>query len=319
MTKSNKPSIPYWRTTFSNGESEAIARAIACENVSQGPVVAEFERQLAAYLGVPHVIATTSGSMALFMSLWAAGVGPGDEVIVPNRTWVATAHAPFLRGARVKLVDVEARRPIINADLIERAITDRTKAIIPVHLCGRAADMRAINAIARRHNLVVIEDAAQALGSRNEDGLLGTQSDMGCFSFSVAKIISTGQGGFIATRNTTMYKKLLAMRTQGVGDIINAEWNQPGFNFRFTDILKLHSFSSTKERVPLAASRYSTIVAITSSTKRRQPSSICLNAKTIKKPRPRYSTVLSPGRARTGWTRSRVRAASLRWMDSACW
>lgn len=229
--------IPYWRTTFSNGEAEAVAQAIAQENISQGPVVAEFERQLADFLGIPYVVATTSGSMALLMSLIVAEVGPGDEVIVPNRTWIATAHAPFLLGAKVKLVDVEANRPIISVDLIERAITEKTRAIMPVHLCGRSADMRAINEIARHYNLTVIEDAAQALGSRNEDGFLGTQSDMGCFSFSVAKIISTGQGGFIATKCEAIYRKLVAMRTQGVGDVVNAMWTQPGFNFRFTDIL----------------------------------------------------------------------------------
>ena len=92
--------IPYWRTTFSNGEAEAIALAIEGEHVSQGPVVAEFERQLATYLGTPYVVATTSGSMALIMSLLAASIGQGDEVIVPNRTWIATAHAPFLLEQR---------------------------------------------------------------------------------------------------------------------------------------------------------------------------------------------------------------------------
>ena len=229
--------ISWWRTTFSNGEAAAITRAIANEHVSQGPLVAEFERQLASYLEVPYIVATTSGSTALLMGMMAAGVGPGDEVIVPNRTWIATAHAPLLLGAKVKLVDVEPDRPIIDAHLIEAAITARTKAIVPVHMGGRSADMRAINQIAQRHNLAVIEDAAQALGSRNVDGLLGTQSTMGCFSLSVAKIIATGQGGFIATRDDAVHRKLVAIRTQGVGDVVNAAWEQPGFNFRFTDIL----------------------------------------------------------------------------------
>ena len=237
MAKLGQLQIPYWRTTFSNGEAEAIAAAIEGEHVSQGPVVAEFERKLAAYLDMPYVVATTSGSMALLMSLMAAGVGPGDEVIVPNRTWIATAHAPILLGAEVKLVDVEIDRPIIDVRLIEDAINENTRAIIPVHMCGRSSDMRSINEIAQRNNLVVIEDAAQALGSRNADGFLGTQSDMGCFSFSVAKIISTGQGGFVTTKNEKIYQKLVAMRTQGVGDIIDVEWEQPGFNFRFTDVL----------------------------------------------------------------------------------
>jgi perosamine synthetase len=237
MTKTDQLHIPYWRTTFSNGEAEAIALAIASEHVSQGPVVTAFEQKLAEYLGMPYVVATTSGSAALLMSLLAANIGPGDEVIVPNRTWIATAHAPFLLGATVKLVDVEADRPIINAGLIEDAITENTRAIIPVHMNGRSADMRSINEIAQRYNLTVVEDAAQALGSQNMDGFLGTQSDMGCFSFSVAKIISTGQGGFVTTRSEKIYQKLVAMRTQGVGDIVNAGWEQPGFNFRFTDVL----------------------------------------------------------------------------------
>lgn len=232
-----KNSISWWRAGFNNGEAEAIAHAIAQEHVSQGPVVAEFERRLSTYLGVPYAVATTSGSTALLMSLWVSGIGPGDEVIIPNRTWIATAHAPFLLGASVKLIDVEPGRPVINTKLVESAISERTKAIIPVHMCGRSADMRTINKIASHYGLAVIEDAAQALGSRNSDGFLGTQSDMGCFSFSVAKIISTGQGGFIATKNEDTYRKLVAMRTQGVGDIVNARWDRPGFNFRFTDIL----------------------------------------------------------------------------------
>ena len=229
--------INWWKTSFSNGEAEAISKAILNKNISQGPIVAELEKQLGEYLGVPYVVATTSGSMALLMSCWVLGIGPGDEVIVPNRTWIATAHAAVLLGAKVVLVDVEPGRPIIDASLIEKAITKNTKAIIPVHMCGRSADMRTINQLAAKHGIAVIEDAAQALGSRNPDGLLGTQSDLGCFSFSVAKIIATGQGGFVTTKNETLYKKLIAMRTHGVGDIVNADWDKPGFNFRFTDIL----------------------------------------------------------------------------------
>ena len=229
--------IYWWRTDFHNGESEAIAKAIAEEHISQGPIVEELEKQLADYLGVPYAVATTSGSMALLMSLWAAGVKPGDEVIVPNRTWIATAHAPHLLGARVRLVDTEQDRPIIDANHLEEVISTKTRAIIPVHMCGRSADMKAINTIANKHNITVIEDAAQALGSRNEQGFLGTQGDMGCFSFSVAKVISTGQGGFTVTKNKKLYERLVAMRTHGVGNVVDATWTQPGFNFRFTDVL----------------------------------------------------------------------------------
>jgi perosamine synthetase len=229
--------IPWWRTSFGEREIARITAAINNENISQGPVVAEFEGRLADYLGVPYVVATTSGSTALLMALMAAGVGPGDEVLVPNRTWIATAHAPALLGATVRLVDVEPERPIIDPARIVEAITSKTKAIIPVHLNGRSADMRAIRAIAESNGIRVIEDAAQALGSRNADGLLGTQSDMGCFSLSVAKIIATGQGGFVATRDAALYENLISIRTHGVGSVIDAEWTRLGFNFRFTDIL----------------------------------------------------------------------------------
>jgi perosamine synthetase len=229
--------IAWWRTGFGEEESQKVAEAIVNEHISQGPVTAEFERRLADVLNVPYAVATTSGSMAMLMALFAAGIGPGDEVIVPNRTWIATAHAALMLGADVRFVDVEAERPIMDVSQIESAITTRTKAIIPVHLNGRSVNMGEVNQIARKHGLNVIEDAAQALCSYNENGFLGTQSDMGCFSLSVAKIIATGQGGFVVTRNEGLYKKLVAMRTHGVSDVVNASWTQPGFNFRFNDIL----------------------------------------------------------------------------------
>lgn len=229
--------INWWSTNFNNGEIEEITKSIINRNISQGPVAAKLEKQLAEYLNVPYVVTTTSGSMALLMSCMALGIGQGDEVIVPNRTWIATAHAPYLLGAKVIFVDVEENRPIINCNLIEKLITSNTKAIIPVHMCGRSSDMGKINLLSKKYNIPIIEDAAQALGSKNKNGYLGTQSDLGCFSFSVAKIIATGQGGFIVCHTKELYNKLISIRTHGVGDIINAEFTQPGFNFRFTDIL----------------------------------------------------------------------------------
>lgn len=259
--------LSWWRTSFGEQEARRIADSIAHEHISQGPVVAEFERRLAEYLGVPFVVATTSGSMALLMALWASGIGPGDEVIVPNRTWIATAHAAILLGAKVRLVDVESVRPIIDVTQIEDAITARTKAVIPVHLNGRSVNIREVNRIAHKHNLFVIEDAAQALGSRNQDGLLGTQSDMGCFSLSVAKIIATGQGGFVVTKNKSLFQKLVAMRTHGVADVVNADWTQPGFNFRFNDILasiglvQLERLTERIEKVKKLYARYATAMS----------------------------------------------------------
>jgi dTDP-4-amino-4,6-dideoxygalactose transaminase len=229
--------IRWWRTYFGKEEANLVCRSIELECISQGPVTAEFERRIAELLGIPYVVATTNGSTAILMALMTAGIKPGDEVVVPNRTWIATAHAPLILGAKVKLCDVEASRPLMDVTQIEDIITPQTKAIIPVHLDGRSVDMQKVHRIAHKYDLIVIEDAAQALGSRNKEGYLGTQSDMGCFSLSVAKIISTGQGGFVVTKDEELYKKLISIRTHGVSDVINAKWTQLGFNFRFTDIL----------------------------------------------------------------------------------
>ncbi len=229
--------ISWWRTSFGDEEATLIAQAVGGEHISQGEVTDHFERRLADLLGVPAVVATTSGSMALLMGLLLVGVGPGDEVIVPNRTWIATAHAPLLLGARPVLVDVEPDRPIMDISLVEELITERTKALVPVHLNGRSVDMTALNGIASRHGVAVVEDAAQALGSRNATGPLGTQSAAGCFSLSVAKIISTGQGGFVAAPDEDAAERLRLMRTHGVTDVVHATYGAPGFNFRFNDVL----------------------------------------------------------------------------------
>lgn len=228
--------ISWWRTDFGEPESERVAAAIRSECISQGRLTAEFEAALAARLEVPEVVATTSGSMALLMACMAAGIGPGDEVIVPNRTWIATAHAPHLLGARVVLVDVLADAPLIDPAAVTQAITPRTKAIIAVHLNGAAADLDALLAIAERHGIALIEDAAQAFLCRDRHAFLGTRGTLGCFSLSVAKLISTGQGGFIATRDGALASRLRALRMHGLSSIVDARWAAPGFNFRFTDL-----------------------------------------------------------------------------------
>ena len=193
--------IPWWKTTFGEQEIQKVTEAISNGHISQGPITEEFETRLAEALDVPYVVATTSGSVALLMALMAFGIQPDDEVIVPNRTWIATAHAVKMIGAKVVLVDVQPDLPIMEVAQLEQKITPRTKAIIPVHLSGRSADMDAIREIAKAHGLLIIEDAAQALFSKYRGEYCGTQSDAGCFSFSVAKLLPTGQGGAIAIRS----------------------------------------------------------------------------------------------------------------------
>lgn len=230
--------INWWRTSFGEEEIRRVAESIRAECVSQGKVTREFEQKLEDFLQVRHVVAVASGSVALLSALMAIEIKPGDEVIVPNRTWIATAHAVKLLGAKVIPVDVEVDRPIIDANQIPHAITSLTRAIIPVHMNGRSADMRQIREIAKQNNLFVIEDAAQAIASKNADGFLGTQSDIGCFSLSVAKTIATGQGGFAVTNNDNLAEKLRSIRTHGVENVKDpGKWLMAGFNFRFTDVL----------------------------------------------------------------------------------
>lgn len=229
--------ISWWRTEVGEPEIARMAAAIRNEHLSQGPVVSEFEALLAETLGVRHVVMTPSGSGALLMAMLASGVGPGDEIIVPAYTWIATAHAGHLLGARIVLADIEADRPILDIADVERRITSRTKVIIPVHLNGRAANMRALQTLADKHGIMIIEDACQALFSQTENRLLGTIGSIGCFSLGVTKLITTGQGGFVVTNDDKIYEKMNAIRTHGVTtDARGLEsYIIPGFNFKFTD------------------------------------------------------------------------------------
>ena len=231
--------ISWWQTEFAGGEAEAASAAIASGRLSQGPIVAEFENLLRDYLGVRNVIATTSGSDALLLSLWAAGVRPGDEVLVPNRTWIATAHSVLLLGAVPVIVDTDSDRPVISLVDLERKVSEKTRVVIPVHMNGRDAHIDEVIKFGDRYKLKVIEDAAQALGSRDLSGaFLGTKSLAGCFSLSVAKVISSGQGGFITSNDDEFATRLRRMRTHGVENVVEpGNWVQPGFNFRFTDVL----------------------------------------------------------------------------------
>ena len=277
-----KEMISWWRTSFGEEEIQRIAESIRNECVSQGKVTAQFEHDLADFLEVEHVIAVSSGSTALLMALMAVGVGPGDEVILPNRTWISTAHAVCLLGAKVVLVDVEQKRPIIDAEQIEAHITAKTKGVIPVHLNGRSGDMKKIREIAQSHSLFVIEDAAQAFASRNHDGFLGTQSDIGCFSLSVAKTIATGQGGFAVTDNTELAKGMRAIRTHGVENVKDPKnWIMPGFNFRFTDIqasIGLVQLQKLPERLELLKEIYRQYIDGMSSTPELKPIPVDLEA-----------------------------------------
>lgn len=229
-------SISWWRTGYTDSETDGIVAAIKDERLSQGKITDEFEARFADSIGSRFAVATTSGSVALYLALKGAGIGPGDEVIVPNRTWVATAHAVLLAGASVRLVDVQGDRPVIDAGLVEAAITPRTKALLPVHLGGRACDIDRLAAIAAANGLALIEDACQAMFSRKDGKCLGTFGIAGCFSLGVTKLITTAQGGMLVTDDEALWRKIRLLRNHGVVDNFTEEWAGFGYNFKFTDL-----------------------------------------------------------------------------------
>jgi len=251
--------IPWWRIELGENEIEAVAAAIRDRHINQGPLCRQFEEQLAEQLGVPHAVTCCNGSSALYLALAACGVEANDEVIMPALSYIATAHAVLLRGAVPRLVDVRPDRPLIDPAKIDEAVTPRTRAIVVVHLNGAACDMAAIKAIATRHQLRVIEDAAQAFGSAGPFGPLGTLGDAGCFSLSMAKLMTTGEGGFAVTRNADTHQQILKIRNHGVLDISNNRFPDFGFNFRLTDMLAavgLTQLRSLEQKIETAKRTY---------------------------------------------------------------
>ncbi|CAA7615914.1 DegT/DnrJ/EryC1/StrS aminotransferase family protein [Magnetospirillum sp. LM-5] len=229
--------INVWATRLGEKEVANFAQAVTDRHVGEGPLTARFERQFANLVGTRHAVATPSGSAALMLAMLAIDIGHGDEVIVPAATWIATAHAASLLGAKVVLADTEPGRPVMNPDALERLLTPRTRAILPVHLGGRGADMAAILRLAEPRGIAVIEDACQALLSRQGAKALGTFGGMGCFSLGVAKLLTTGQGGMVVTDDDDMLARMKLAKLHGVRADGNWEtYTRPGMNFKFTDL-----------------------------------------------------------------------------------
>ncbi len=231
--------IPWWSPQIGEQEQALVSRVLQSNFVNDGEVTEQFEREIARLVGARHAIAVTSGTTALYLSLKALGVGAGDEVIVPDVTFIATANAVTMTGARAVLADVDPSTLSLGPEACERAITSRTKAIVPVHVSGRAGTIREIIKLADSHGLPVVEDAAEALLSMHHKQYLGTLGKTGCFSFSPNKSITTGQGGMIVTNDDEVHVCLRKLKDQGrpVRGTGGADVHESvGFNFKFTNI-----------------------------------------------------------------------------------
>src|SRR5262245_58519300 len=193
-----------------------VLRVLASGQVIQGPEVAGLEEEIARYCGTAHAVGCSSGSDALLLALSALEIGPGDEIITTPFTFFATAGAVCRTGARPVFVDIDPDTWNIDPERIEGAVTPRTRAIIPVHLFGQCADMDAVGRIAGKHNLVVIEDAAQALGSEYQGKKAGNLGGMACFSFYPSKNLGAyGDAGLVTTSNTAWAERLACLRVHG--------------------------------------------------------------------------------------------------------
>lgn len=238
-SESGHKNLPWWQPEIGAGEHSLVEQVLRSHYINEGDVVAHFEKRLTELLGCKHAVTCTSGTAALFLALAALDIGPGDEVIVPDVTFIATANAVTLTGARPVLVDVDARPLTMDPLAVERAITPATRALMPVHVSGRAADMTALLDIARRHKLDIVEDAAEAFLSRYRGSWLGTIGKAGCFSFSPNKIMTTGQGGAVVTNDDRVAGRLRELKDQGRpvrgtgGDDLH---KTIGFNFKLTNL-----------------------------------------------------------------------------------
>ncbi|MEZ5608236.1 MAG: DegT/DnrJ/EryC1/StrS family aminotransferase [Burkholderiaceae bacterium] len=248
MTIDSKPFIPFARPDIGEAEIDAVARALRSGWVTTGPETRAFEQEFAAYLGGGvHAIAVNSATAGLHLALEAIGVGPGDEVIAPTLTFTATVEVARYLGADARLVDVDAATLNIDPARIEAAITPRTKAILPVHYGGLACDMGAIFAIAQRHGLQVVEDAAHALPTRSQGTLVGQlPSRAAVFSFYANKTMTTGEGGMVVTNDEQLAARMKVMRLHGISrDAFDRftsktpawyyEVVAPGFKYNLTD------------------------------------------------------------------------------------
>jgi perosamine synthetase len=238
--------IPITKPCFGPEEAEAARKAVQSGWVSQGPKVAEFERAVADYCGTAEAVAVSSCTTALHLALLVLGVGPGDEVICPSMSFIATANSIRHAGATPVFADVDPRTYNLDPDAAEAAITRRTKAIMVVDQIGLPVDIDQFLAIGQKHGVKILEDAACAIGSRYKGKPIGGHSEMACFSFHPRKVVTTGEGGMITTNNREYARQLRLLRQHGMSvpdtvrhaakQVITEEYVCLGYNYRMTDI-----------------------------------------------------------------------------------
>lgn len=238
--------IPYGRQSIDEADIQTVIDVLKSDFLTTGPIIAEFEKTVADYVEADYAVAISNGTAALHAACYAAGIGKGDEVITTPLTFAASANCVLYCGGTPVFADVNKETYNIDPEDIQRKITDKTKAIIAVHLAGQPCDMDAIHTLAKKYHLIVIEDGAHALGSVYKGRKIGTISDMTTFSFHPVKPITTGEGGMVVTKSKELYQRLCLFRSHGITRDENLMTQNEGpwfyqqlslgYNYRITDI-----------------------------------------------------------------------------------
>ncbi|MEH6841409.1 UDP-4-amino-4,6-dideoxy-N-acetyl-beta-L-altrosamine transaminase, partial [Priestia megaterium] len=259
--------LPYGKQSIDDEDIQTVINVLKGDFITTGPTINQFEEKVAAYVGAKYAVAFSSGTAALHGACFAAGISDGDEVITTPMTFVASANSILYQGGVPVFSDIDPHTYNIDPESIKQKITSKTKAIIPVHFTGQPVELDEILKIAQDYNLIIIEDAAHALGATYKDRKIGSIGDMTMFSFHPVKHITTGEGGIITTNNEAYYQKLLQFRTHGITRDSNKllknhgswyyEMQTLGYNYRITDfqaalglsqLQKLDSFISKRKQ-----------------------------------------------------------------------
>ncbi len=258
--------IPYGRQWLDEEDIQAVVEVLRTDYLTTGPKIKEFEQKFADYVGAKYAVAISNGTAALHAACYAAGIGEMDEVITTPITFAASASCVLHCGGTPVFADIDPKTYNIDPEEIRKKITPKTKAIIPVHFTGQPCDMDEIHKIAKEYNLIVIEDAAHALGAEYKGRRIGSISDMTTFSFHPVKHITTGEGGMITTNDEELYKKLILFRTHGItrnNELLHNQDEGPwyyeqldlGYNYRITDIQCALGISQLKKLEKFVARR----------------------------------------------------------------
>jgi perosamine synthetase len=240
----NSPMLPYGRQTIDQADIAAVVEVLRSDWLTTGPAVPRFEEAIAAFTGARYGVAVSSGTAAVHTAMYAAGIGPGDEVIVPPITFVATANAVVFQGGTPVFADVDSETLLLDPTAAEARITPRTKAIIAVDYAGQPCDYLALRAIADRHGLLLIADACHSLGATYRGRPVGTLADLTVFSFHPVKHITTGEGGMVVTERDDFRDRMTAFRNHGIDTDHRQraergswyyEMQDLGYNYRITD------------------------------------------------------------------------------------